>query len=133
MPSMEDTVFTKIIKGEIPSHKIYEDEKTYAFLDIHPVTEGHVLVVSKTQVEFIWDLPTEDYDALMESVRKIGTHMREVLKAPHVGILVEGTGVPHVHAHLVPFAEGHELRREADMSIDPDHAVLAAVAERLKL
>ena len=66
---MEDTIFTKIIKGEIPSHKIYEDEKTFAFLDIHPLTDGHVLVVPKVQVEFIWDLKPEDYQAVMATVQ----------------------------------------------------------------
>ena len=129
---MEDTLFTKIIKGEIPSHKVYEDEKTFAFLDIHPVTEGHVLVVSKIQVEWIWDLPDEEYAALMATAKKLGTHLREVINTPRVGMLVEGTGVPHVHVHLVPFTEGHEMRRESDQSLEPDHAALAALAEKLR-
>ena len=130
---MELTIFTKIINGEIPSHKIYEDDKTFAFLDIHPVTEGHVLVVSKSPVEFIWDLSNEDYQALMNTVQKLGAHLKTVLSAPHVGILVEGTGVPHTHVHLIPFVDGHEMRREADMSLEPDHAALAVLAEKIRL
>ena len=129
---MEETIFTKIINGDIPSHKIYEDELTYAFLDIHPVTEGHVLVIPKTQVEWIWDLPDEYYDALMNSVKKIGAHVKDTLVVPHVGVLIEGTGVPHIHVHLIPFVHGHEMRREADMSIEPDHARLAEVAKKIR-
>ncbi len=129
---MDETIFTKIIKGEIPSHKIYEDDVTYAFLDIHPVTEGHVLVIPKKQVEWIWDLPENDYEALMRSVKKVGTRIKEVLNVPHVGMLVEGTGVPHVHVHLVPFVHGHEMRVEADMSLEPDHAKLAEIAEKIR-
>lgn len=129
---MEETIFTKIIKGDIPSHKIYEDEVTYAFLDIHPVTDGHVLVVPKTPVEWIWDLDDASYQALMTSVKKIGAHIKEVLEVPHVGVLVEGTGVPHTHVHLIPFVYGHEMRQEADMNLEPDHAKLAELAERLR-
>ena len=130
---MEETIFTKIINGEIPSHKIYEDDATYAFLDIHPVTEGHVLVVSKTPVEFIWDLPPEEYQALMSTVYKLGAHIRSTLGVPHVGIIVEGTGVPHTHVHLIPFVEDGELRQVADMSVEPDHARLAVIAEKLRI
>lgn len=130
---MEKTLFTQIIDGEIPSHKVYEDEHTFAFLDIHPVTTGHVLVVSKKQVEFIWDLPAQEYQALMQTVHKLGAHIRSTLQVPHVGVLVEGTGVPHVHVHLIPFYEGSEMRVEADMTIEPDHTALAAVAEKLKV
>jgi histidine triad (HIT) family protein len=130
---MQPTLFTKIITGEIPSHKVYEDEKTYAFLDIYPVSEGHVLVIPKNPVEYIWDLPSEDYDALMTTVHKLGAHLRTVLNVPRVGVLVEGTGVPHTHVHLIPFDHGHELRKEADMTIEPDHAALAKLAEKIRL
>ncbi|MFZ1250292.1 MAG: HIT domain-containing protein [Candidatus Microsaccharimonas sp.] len=129
---MQDTVFTKIIKGEIPSHKIYEDDKTFAFLDIHPVTEGHVLVISKTQVEFIWDLSPDDYQAVMDTVHKVGRRLREVMGVPKVGILVEGTGVPHTHVHIIPFSDGEQLRRQPDMSIEPDHEALANNASKIR-
>lgn len=129
---MQDSLFTKIIRGEIPSHKIYEDDKTFAFLDIYPVQKGHVLVIPKVQVEFIWDLDDEDYQALMASVKKIGLHMRKTLHAPHVGVKVVGTDVPHAHVHLIPFHSSAELHAEQDFSAKPDHAALAAVAEKLK-
>lgn len=127
----EDSIFTKIIKGEIPSHKIYEDGKTFAFLDIHPAQPGHVLVVPKKAVRWIWDLPQEDYVALMGSVKKIGVHMREVLKPKHIGMSVEGIGVPHVHVHLIPFITQEEFHNLADQNAEPDHKALAEMAQKL--
>lgn len=129
---MQDSIFTKIIKGEIPSHKIYEDEHTFAFLDIHPVTTGHVLVVPKKQVEFVWDLDDEAYLNLMRSVKKIAQHLRDVSGKPYVGQHIVGTDVPHAHVHLMPFAKSSELHSDTDpASIEPNHDVLAALAEKL--
>lgn len=96
------SVFSKIVAGEIPCYKIYEDEKTLAFLDIHPETRGHILVIPKVEIDKIYDLPEEDYLALMQSAKKISLHMEKVLG---VRILwkVIGTDVPHAHIHLMPF------------------------------
>src|SRR3954451_5645739 len=100
---MTDSIFTRIIKGEIPSYKVYEDERTYAFLDIHPKQPGHTLVVPKKQVEFIWDLEEADYLAVMQTARKVAERIRGVLSVPYVGEMVEGVGVPHAHIHVYPF------------------------------
>ncbi len=108
---MQDSIFTKIIKGELPSYKIYEDDNTYAFLDINPIMPGHTLVIPKKQVQFIWDLEQDDYQSLMKSVKKIGTHMRNVLPQKHIGIKVVGLDVPHTHVHLVPFDTVEEYDR----------------------
>lgn len=129
---MQDSIFTKIVTGEIPSHKVYEDEKTLAFMDIHPVTEGHVLVIPKKQVEFIWDLEPEDYDALMHSVQKVGKRLREVMGKPYVGVLVVGTDVPHAHVQVMPFTEPHEMKKSLDtVMAETDHEALAATARKL--
>lgn len=130
---MQESIFTKIIKGEIPCHKVYEDDKTFAFLDIHPVTPGHTLVIPKKQVEFLWGLDDETYQAVMGTAKKLALHIREVLDVPYVGVQVEGTGVPHAHVHLIPFNQASEYHQRADMSAEPDHAELAALAERLAL
>lgn len=130
---MEDSIFTKIIKREIPSYKVYEDEATYAFLDTHPLTEGHVLVIPKKQVEFIWDLESADYQALMASVQKVGAHLREVLEAPYVGVEVIGVDVPHAHVHVVPFATATDLHRRSPASDEPDHAALEKVRQKVQL
>lgn len=130
---MEDSVFTKIIKGEIPSHKVYEDETTLAFLDIHPINEGHVLVIPKKQVEFVWDLDDETYQAVMATSKKVALHLREVLKVPYISERIVGTDVPHAHVQIIPFVDPKELAREPDMNEEPDHEALAALAERLTL
>ena len=130
---MEPTLFTKIINGEIPSYKIYEDDKTYAFLDIHPLAPGHTLVVPKTPAEFIWDLESEDYQALMASVQKIGRHLREVMDAPFVGVEVIGVDVPHAHVHVVPFTTIAELHRSVAPDDVPNHAELEEIARKIRL
>jgi histidine triad (HIT) family protein len=131
--AMEDSIFTKIIKGEIPAHKVYEDDLTFAFLDIHPKHEGHLLVIPKRQVQFIWDLPDEDYQALMKTVKKIGPHLKEVLRTKFVGIQVAGDEVPHTHVHLIPFDTIAEFRAVPDPGIVADDAKLEALANSLKM
>ena len=107
---MEDSVFTKIIKGEIPCYKIYEDEKTLAFLDIAPESVGHTLVIPKVQVDKIYDLPEEDYVALWATVKKVATRMEKVL-GQRTLMKVIGTDVPHAHVHLMPYDETWEHGR----------------------
>jgi histidine triad (HIT) family protein len=128
---MQESIFTKIINGEIPSHKVYEDDKTFAFLDIHPVATGHVLVVPKRQVEFLWDLEKEDYEAVMATSRLVARRLREVLEVPYVGVKVIGVDVPHAHVHLIPFTSVDEYKNHPDMSAEPDDGALAAVAEKV--
>jgi histidine triad (HIT) family protein len=128
---MQDSIFTKIIKGEIPSHKIYEDDKTFAFLDIHPKTPGHVLVVPKNQVQFAWDLPNEDYAALMSTVKKIALRIKEVLQPKFVGEEIMGVDVPHAHIHVFPFNSMEEYRKVVDMNTEPNHEALAEMAKKL--
>ena len=130
---MEDSIFTKIIKGEIPSYRIYEDELTYAFLDIYPVTKGHVLVVPKRQVEFLWGCDDVDYQAVMATVKKVASHLRSTLDVPHVGLQVIGVDVPHAHVHLIPFRDVAEYRQLPDMAAEPDFAGLEAVAKQLAI
>lgn len=128
---MEESVFTKIIKGKIPCHKVYEDDKTLAFLDIHPVQAGHVLVIPKQQIDHLWDLPDEDYMAVMQTCRKVASRMRAVLQPVRVGVQVMGMDVPHAHVHLIPFNNGEEFRAKPDMSAEPDHTRLADIAKKL--
>lgn len=130
---MPDTLFTKIINGDIPSHKIYEDDKTYAFLDIYPKQPGHTLVVPKTAVDHLWDLSDEDYVALMQTVKKLGLHLREQLPVQRVGVSVEGFDVPHVHVHLIPCNSSNEMHQKPDMEAETDHSALAAMAQKLAL
>ena len=128
---MQESLFTQIIKGEIPAHKIYEDDDVLAFLDIHPIVPGHTLVIPKKQVEFIWDLPDEDYQKLTAAVRKVALHLRETLDVAYVGEKVVGTDVPHAHVHLIPFNRDTEYNRGPQETSDPDHEALAALAKKL--
>lgn len=129
---MEDSIFTKIINGDIPSHKIYEDDDVFAFLDISPITPGHTLVVPKKQVEFLWDLDDDTYQKLMAAAKKIASHMRQQLKVEYVGSQVIGVDVPHAHIHLIPFNEISEYHNVPDASAEPNHGALGAVARKLQ-
>lgn len=111
MPSL----FTKIINGEIPSYKIYEDDKTYAFLDINPEAKGHTLVVPKNEVDKIYDLPDEDYLALMATAKKLAKNMEDKLHA-RIFLKVIGTDVPHAHVHLIPFDKTWSYGRTLELT-----------------
>lgn len=129
--AMEESIFAKIVKGEIPSHKVYEDDRVLAFLDIHPVQPGHTLIIPKKQVEFVWDLSDEDYQAVMRAAKKVARRMREVLGVKYVGEQIIGVDVPHAHVQLIPFNTVDDYHASQDMQSEPDHAALAAVAAKL--
>lgn len=130
---MELSIFTRIILGEIPCHKIYEDEKTIAFLDIHPIQPGHVLVVPKMQVADFYNLPLEEYEAFFVTIKKIAQLLKRQFPAKkRIGVMIEGLDIDHVHAKLFPIDTGDEYRFTPDMTQDPDHTALAAMAEQLR-
>lgn len=132
---MQDSIFTKIINGEVPSHKIYEDEKTYAFLTISPLQPGHTLVIPKQEVEFVWDMDDDTYQAVMATVKKVARHMRSVLECKRIGSLVVGVGVPHAHVHLVPFDDDSSVMFPAHGSDEGERAAdedLAVMAQKLR-
>ncbi len=128
---MEDSIFTKIINGEIPSHRVYEDDYSFAFLDIHPIQPGHVLVVPKKQIESWLELDDETYTHLMLAVKEVGSRLKEVLKTPYVGLRVVGVDVLHVHVHLIPFSTVEEFNKKQDLNSEPNHDKLGEMATRL--
>lgn len=127
----EPSIFTKIINGELPCHKVYEDDMTIAFLTIGPVRDGHTLVVPKKQVDQYIDLPDDYYDALWRTVKKVAAKVREVTGRERVGVVIKGIDVPHAHVHLIPFNEGESLREGDGPSADIDHDHLAEIASNL--
>lgn len=130
---MEKSIFSKIIKGEIPCHKVYEDELTFAFMDIHPIQAGHVLVLSKKQVNEFQDLPDEDYQALFITVKKVANKIKETLDPARVCVRIEGFDVPHVHVHVYPCNTAREFYGERDrQDKEPDHPALAQMATKLR-
>ena len=122
------SVFTKIIQGEIPCYKIYEDDKTLAFLDIAPEAEGHTLVVPKLEVDKVYDLPDEDYQAVMATVKKLARHYEDIL-GERMMIKVVGVDVPHAHVHILPVNENWAGER----FIKPTEDEFKALQAKLKL
>ena len=129
---MAESIFTKIIKGEIPSSKVYEDEKTIAIIPLHPIAKGHVLVIPKAQVDQFIDLTDEDYQAVWSTVKKVGYRMREVLNPKRIGVQVVGLDVPHAHIHVLAFDTLEEFRElpNQDKPAKPEH--MAEMANKLK-
>jgi len=103
------TIFSKIIAGEIPSYKIAENEKFFAFLDIFPLREGHVLVVPKTEVDNLFDLPAEYLSEMLLFAQPIAKAIEKAFKCNRCGISVIGLEVPHAHLHLVPVSSASDL------------------------
>ena len=104
------TIFTKIAKGEIPSYKVAENDRFYAFLDINPLAEGHTLVIPKdVEDDYIFNLDPETYEGLWAFARKVAVAMKAAIPCKRIGVAVLGMEVPHTHIHLVP------LQSEADL------------------
>ena len=116
------TIFTKIIEGEIPSYKIYEDARVVAFLDINPEVKGHTLVVPKVEVDKIYDLSDEDWGALWYAVKTISKHMEEVTGRRTLYKVI-GTDVPHAHVHLMPYDETWEHGKTLSLSEDEFNSI----------
>ena len=99
---MPDSIFTKIIKGEIPCYKIAEDDRFIAFLDVFPIKKGHTLVVPKAQIDYLFDLDDSLLSDLMLFAKKVAQKMERAIPCERIGVAVIGLEVPHAHIHLVP-------------------------------
>ena len=99
---MSDSIFTKIIKGEIPCYKIAEDDRFIAFLDVFPIKKGHTLVVPKAQIDYLFDLDDSLLSDLMIFSKKVAQKMQKAISCERIGVAVIGLEVPHAHIHLVP-------------------------------
>ena len=99
---MPDSIFTKIIKGEIPCYKIAEDDRFIAFLDVFPIKKGHTLVVPKAQIDYLFDLDDSLLSDLMVFAKKVAQKMQRAITCERIGVAVIGLEVPHAHIHLVP-------------------------------
>ena len=103
------TIFSKIVKGEIPSYRVAEDERFYAFLDINPLVKGHTLVIPKREVDYIFDLDDEELAALHVFAKRVACAIRKAFPCRKVGEAVLGLEVPHAHIHLVPLQQEGDL------------------------
>lgn len=103
------TIFSKIISGEIPSYKILENERYYAFLDINPLAEGHTLVIPKVETDYLFDLEDQWLGDMMIFARKVALAIDQTMECKRVGVAVLGLEVPHAHIHLVPINNLHDI------------------------
>ena len=124
------SIFTKIILGEIPSYKIYEDENYYAFLDINPNALGHTLCIPKKEVDKLFDLDDETYKGLMIFSKKIAQALKKVVDCQRIGISVIGLEVPHVHVHLIPINKMDDMSFNSKIKLSDDEFV--DIMEKIK-
>ncbi len=126
MPSL----FTRIVLGEVPCHKILEDERFLAFLDVRPINPGHTLVIPKQEVDYIFDLEDDLLGDLVKFAKKAAGPIRKAMPCKKVGLMVAGLEVPHVHIHLVPIFEVGDLNFAKARSASAEE--LASVAQKIR-
>ncbi len=123
------TIFTKIIKGEIPCHKIAEDDNFLAFLDIRPIKKGHTLVIPKKEIDYFFDLDKDTLSELMVFAKGIAKKIEDKIECQRIGVMVAGLEVPHVHVHLIPIDSINDLNFANAKSVDQQE--LARIAEEI--
>jgi histidine triad (HIT) family protein len=129
------TIFTKIVNGEVPSYKIAEDERFYAFLDINPLVKGHTLVIPKKEIDYLFDIEDEVYKDLFLFAKKIAVALKKVIPCEKIGIAVIGLEVPHTHIHLIPLKTMDDInfsRPKLKLSQEQFQDILAKITEVLK-
>ncbi len=126
------SIFTRIIKGEIPSYKVAEDENYYAFLDINPLAKGHTLVVPKKEVDYIFDLDDETLSGMMVFAKRVARKIKEATGCRKVAVVVLGLEVPHAHIHLIPMNNENDVDfHRAKLQLSPEE--FKEIAAKLSL
>ncbi|MFZ9719016.1 MAG: HIT family protein [Chitinophagaceae bacterium] len=124
------SIFSKIIAGEIPSYKIAENELFYAFLDVFPMVEGHVLVVPKQEVDYFLDMPEQSLSEILLFAKPIAAAIQKAFPCKRVGLSVIGLEVPHAHLHLVPIQNSDDLNfTRPKLTVEPEQ--LKAAQEKI--
>ena len=113
------TIFSRIVKGEIPCYKIAEDERFFAFLDINPVMKGHTLVIPKREDDYIFNLDDDEIAAMMVFAKKVAKAIEKAVPCKRIAVAVIGLEVPHAHIHLIP------ITQEGDMDFKKEHVHLS--------
>ena len=129
------TIFSKIAAGEIPSYKIAEDEHFFAFLDIHPLTKGHTLVIPKKEEDYIFRLDDETYQGLMLFAKKIAFAIEKAVPCKRVGMAVIGLEVPHAHVHLILIQQENDMNfRNPKLELSPEemNEIAASIRKHLE-
>lgn len=124
------SIFTRIVNGEIPSYKVAESDKFYAFLDISPLAQGHTLVIPKKETDYIFDIEDQEYKELFLFAKRVAAAIKKSIPCKRVGVAVLGMEVPHAHIHLVPMqSEGDMDFRKEKLSLTPD--TFKEIAEKI--
>lgn len=123
------TIFSRIAAGEIPSYKVAENDRYFAFLDINPVHPGHVLVIPKKEVDYIFDMTDDEYTGLMLFAKRVAKALKKAMPCTKVGVTVIGLDVPHTHVHLVPMDKGGDMNFCAPKLTLPDEQMKEIAAK----
>lgn len=129
------SIFSRIIAGEIPSYRVAEDDRHYAFLDINPLSEGHTLVVPKREVDYIFDLSDSEYADLQLFAKRVAAAIEKSVPCKRIGVAVIGLEVPHAHIHLVPISTEADMDfRRQKLGLSPERmaAISSSIAENFK-
>jgi histidine triad (HIT) family protein len=129
---MEQSIFTKIINGDVPCHKVYEDENFFGIMDIHPIHDGHVVLISKEQVETVWELSDDSLQKLILATKKIVDALLKVFEPYRVVSRIEGFDVAHAHVNIFPVINAKDIHKKQDTESEPNHKKLATLAEKIK-
>jgi len=125
------SIFSKIISGEIPAHKVAETSDFLAFLDINPLVEGHVLVIPKKEVDYIFDLDDETYAGLLIFAKIVAEGVKKAIPCKKVGVSVIGLEVPHAHVHLIPMNAVSDMNFSRE-KLNPSAEQLAVTAQKIR-
>ena len=128
------SIFTKIIRGELPCYKIDETDDCFAFLDINPNTKGHTLCILKKEIDYIFDLSSEDYKKLMNFSRKIAIALKKSVNCKRIALSVIGLEVPHVHVHLIPLESMGDMNFGRSIKLDDNEfkSIVIKIKSNLK-
>jgi len=124
------TIFSKIISGEIPAYKVAENQDFLAFLDINPNSKGHTLCILKKEIDYIFDLSSEDYQKLMNFSRKIAIALKKSVNCKRIALSVVGLEVPHVHVHLIPLESMSDMNFGKSIKLDDNE--FKSIVEKIK-
>ena len=124
------SIFTKIIRGELPCYKIEETDDCFAFLDINPNTKGHTLCILKKEIDYIFDLSSDDYQKLMNFSRKIAIALKKSVNCKRIALSVVGLEVPHVHVHLIPLESMSDMNFGKSIKLDDNE--FKSIVEKIK-
>ena len=124
------SIFTKILRGELPCHKIEETDDCFAFLDINPNSKGHTLCILKKEIDYIFDLSSEDYQKLMNFSRKIAIALKKSVNCKRIALSVVGLEVPHVHVHLIPLESMSDMNFGRSIKLDDNE--FKSIVEKIK-